>query len=46
MKLDTKDFRYAGAKPLDLAKVSTTTPHYKSKKQYKEFLQADVAELV
>ncbi len=46
MKLDTKVFRYAGAKSLDLTKVPTTTaPHYKSRKHYKEILLADVAEL-
>ena len=46
MKIDPKDFRVRGGKKLRLAKWATGIRSlYKSEKQYKELLAADVAEL-
>lgn len=46
MKIDPKHFRFAGGKPLTLAKWPTLTdPVYKSQKDYKKLLQAQVSEL-
>ena len=46
MKIDPKHFRFAGGKPLTLAKWPTLTdPVYKSQKDYKRLLQAQVSEL-
>lgn len=46
MKIDPRHFRFAGGKPLTLAKWPTLTdPVYKSQKDYKKLLQAQVSEL-